>query len=140
MVNRECRRAPRWSPHPSDPVSRVRVRAGRELAVINVSSTGVLVEGETRLLPGRHLDVHVVTAAGRTLVRSRVERASVEAVWSDRVLYRGALAFDHPLEFAPSTTRVNDEAVAAVGNALPAAGEELPGGAGITYPHAATHA
>jgi hypothetical protein len=120
MVNRDRRRAPRWSPHPSEPVSRVRVRAGRELAVINVSSTGVLVEGEARLLPGRHLDVHVVTAAGRTLVRSRVVRASVEGLWSDRVLYRGARMFDHSLEFGPVATQVNDAAaVIAAGNAVP---------------------
>jgi hypothetical protein len=118
-------------------VSRVRVRAGRELVVINLSSTGALVEGEARLLPGRHLDVHVVTAAGRTLVRTRVVRAWVEGLWADRVLYRGALAFEGPLEFGSVTINVGEAAGVAAGNGLPAGADELPAAGGITYPQAA---
>jgi hypothetical protein len=81
-----------------EPLSRIRVRAGRELRVVNVSRGGALVEGDTRLLPGTRIDVHVVTAAGRTLVRSRIVRAYVSCVSSDYVLYRGALAFEHPID------------------------------------------
>ena len=102
MVGRDRRRTPRRHPDPSEPLSRLRVRAGRELLVINASSNGVLVEGEARLLPGRHLDVHVMTAGGRTLVRSRVVRSFVSKLSSDRVLYRGALAFEQPVLLAAS--------------------------------------
>jgi hypothetical protein len=78
----------------------VRLRAGRELIVINISDAGVLVEGPMRLLPGTHADVHVVTARGRILVRSRVVRACVHRVSAACIVYRGALAFGRPVETA----------------------------------------
>jgi hypothetical protein len=94
---RDRRRAARRVPDPEEPLSHVRLRAGRELLVVDLSPAGALVEGETRLLPGTHVDVHVLTSEGRVLVRSRVVRACVSALWSDRVQYRGALAFDRPV-------------------------------------------
>jgi hypothetical protein len=48
-----------------------------QLIVLNASGWGALTESIERLLPGRHLDVHVVTSGGRVLVRSRVVRAFV---------------------------------------------------------------
>ena len=121
MVTRERRRASRRQPHSSEPVSRVRVRAGRELDVLDISSVGVLVQGESRLLPGRHLDVHVVSCSGRTLVRSRVVRSFVSSLSSDRVVYRGALAFEQPLQLAPALPDAEDASAASTdGNTVPA--------------------
>ena len=72
----------------------MRLRTGRELAVVDISPSGALVEGATRLLPGTHVDVHVVTRHGRALVRTRVVRSSVWQLQADAVSYRTALAFD----------------------------------------------
>jgi len=94
----ERRRAPRRDPGAGEPLARVRLRAGRELRVIDVSNSGALVEGEARLLPGTHVDVHVVTRDGRVLVRSRVVRAYVCCVVADSVRYRGALAFERAVD------------------------------------------
>jgi hypothetical protein len=80
----------------------VRLRTGRELAVIDVSSLGVLVEGPTRLLPGTHLDVHVTGAYGRIPVRARVVRCSVWSLSADVIQYRGALAFGAIVELVAS--------------------------------------
>jgi hypothetical protein len=66
--------------------------------VVDVSHTGLLVEGHTRLLPNTHLDIHIVTRAGRVLVRCRIVRAFVWRLESDFVRYRGAFAFDHDLD------------------------------------------
>jgi hypothetical protein len=85
-------------PGPTDALSRIRLRGGRELAVLNVSTTGALVEGSTRLLPGTHLDVHVTTRRGRVLIRARVVRCEVWAITADVVTYRGALAFAEPVD------------------------------------------
>jgi hypothetical protein len=95
---RERRQAPRRAPEADEPLARVRVRGGRELAVIDVSDSGVLVEGQARLLPGTHVEVHVVTVAGRVLVRTRVVRAFVSAVQADGVRYRAAVAFERPVD------------------------------------------
>ena len=75
--------------------------------VVNVSDSGLLVDSATRLLPGTHVDVHVVTREGRVLVRSRVTRAYVFALTADVIRYHGALAFDRLVD------------TSAVGYALP---------------------
>jgi hypothetical protein len=101
-VTTERRHAPRRVPDAGEPLSRVRLRTGRELSVVNVSAVGLLVAGPVRLLPGTHVDVHVVTPAGRVLVRSRVVRARVSALQADLVEYQSALMFDRQVETAPA--------------------------------------
>ena len=76
----ERRTTARRTPAPEETLARLRLRTGRELAVVDIGDAGALVEGTTRLLPGTHVEVHVVTREGRTLVRSRVTRAWVLAV------------------------------------------------------------
>lgn len=95
------RQGNRWVPSATDPLSRVRLRLGRELSVIDVSTSGALVEGTTRLLPGTHVDVHVTASQGRVLARARVVRCVVWALAADVVHYRGALAFNTPVEVRP---------------------------------------
>ena len=94
----ERRRAVRRTPHLDESLSRVRLRTGRELAVIDVSSAGALIEGTTRLLPGTRTDVHVVTRHGRLLVRTRVIRSFIWRLERDVVCYRTALEFDATVE------------------------------------------
>lgn len=85
-------------PADDEPLSRVRLRAGRELAVLDLSNTGALVEGPARLLPGTRVDVHVVTGDGRTLVRSRIVRAWICDLSAEKVTYRGAIAFEQAID------------------------------------------
>jgi hypothetical protein len=97
----ERRRVSRRVPTSTESLSRARLRAGREVAVINLSSLGLLVEGTTRLLPGTHVDVHVIAAQGRSLVRARVVRYAVCSLTADVVRYRGALAFCTEVDLQP---------------------------------------
>jgi hypothetical protein len=102
------RRTPRREPDERDPLARVRLRVGRELQVVNISNGGVLVHGQTRLLPGTPLDVHVVTRHGRILVRGRVVRAYVARLASDDVWYRGAVAFERLIDASATGYEVPD--------------------------------
>jgi hypothetical protein len=79
----------------------VRLRTGRELSVIDISPFGALIEGDTRLLPNTHLDLHVVTQAGRILVRCRVVRAFVHRLDADLVRYRAGLTFERTVDVSP---------------------------------------
>jgi hypothetical protein len=100
----------------------MRLRTGRELHVVDLSDSGVLVEGAARLLPGTHADVHVVTRDGRLLVRSRIVRAYVCEISSDGIRYRGALAFEQPVDTTPAGYAVPSvllESLAAAGTAYP---------------------
>jgi hypothetical protein len=94
----ERRRSDRRCPGHDEPISRLRLRTGREMTVVDVSNGGVLVEGPARLLPGTHVDVHVITRNGRVLIRSRVTRCYVCGVQAAVVCYRGALAFDRAVD------------------------------------------
>ena len=96
----ERRRTPRHLPLASEPAARLRLRTGRELSVVDVGAGGALVESEGRLLPGTGVDVHVMTTEGRQLIRSRVVRAFVWSLHADRIVYRGALAFERHIELA----------------------------------------
>lgn len=96
----ERRRGSRRSPESEESLSRVRLRTGRELVVVDLSNSGALVEGTVRLLPGTHLDVHIVTRDGRVLVRSRVIRAHVSYVDASEIRYRVALAFERTVDTA----------------------------------------
>jgi len=90
----ERRRMPRRAPDPGEVLSRVRLRGGREWTVVDISAGGALLDGESRLLPGTHVDVHVTTRDGRVLVRARVTRARVVRLRADTVGYHAALAFE----------------------------------------------
>ena len=94
----ERRGAVRRTPQPDEALSRVRLRTGREFTVVNISSSGVLLEGLTRLLPNTHTDIHIVTRHGRVLVRGRVVRALVWRLERDMVCYRTALSFDSAVD------------------------------------------
>jgi hypothetical protein len=126
----EHRKASRRIPLREEALSRIRLRTGREMSVVDVSNTGVLVEGEVRLLPGTHVDVHVVTREGRVLVRSRVVRCWIAALDAGCVSYRGALAFDRHVDTtAPgyAIPQATDASADAEGPDYPSVGRlELP--------------
>lgn len=94
----ERRRALRRLVAAGEPLASARLRTGAQLRILDASPWGALAETAERLLPGRHLDVHVVSAQGRVLVRSRVARAFVARLEPDAVHYHAALAFDRALD------------------------------------------
>ena len=94
----ERRLAVRRDPIAGESLSRIRLRLGSELTVLNVGDTGVLVEGIARLAPGGRVDIHVVTRTGRVLVRATVARSAVSEVRADAIRYRAALIFDQALD------------------------------------------
>jgi hypothetical protein len=90
----ERRRAPRRLVAADEALCRAKLRTGGELRVLDASSWGALAETTERLLPGRHLDVHVVSSQRRLLVRTRVARAFVSRLDANAIHYRAALAFE----------------------------------------------
>ena len=94
----ERRRATRRAVAADEPLAHAKLRTGGQLVALEASSWGALTETTERLLPGRHLDVHIVTHGVRTLVRSRMARAYVCRLQPDAIHYRAALAFDHPID------------------------------------------
>ena len=94
----ERRLSPRRTPGLTEPLRRVRSRTGREFDVVDVSHSGLLIEGRARLLPNTHADIHIVTRNGRVLIRCRVVRSFVWYLEGDLVRYRVGLAFEQRVD------------------------------------------
>ena len=94
----ERRRATRRTVAADEPLAQAKLRAGGQLVVLDASNWGVLTGTTARLLPGRHLDVHIVTPTGRTLVRCRVARVYVCRLQPAAIYYHAALTFDHSID------------------------------------------
>src|ERR1041384_8174283 len=118
----ERRRTPRRPVAACEPLASARLRTGAQLRILDASSWGALAETTERLLPGRHLDVHVISAQGRVLVRARVAPAYVARLEADAIHYQAALAFDRALD------------VRADGYVMPAALAGVENDPGTRYP------
>jgi hypothetical protein len=91
----ERRSSPRRSSAQCAWLIAARLRPGRDVQVLDLSSGGALVEAGVRLLPGAPVVLHLVGDGGAHTIRGIVLRCYVSAL--DRcagVRYRAALAFD----------------------------------------------
>jgi hypothetical protein len=92
---RACPRAERAS---TTWMANVLVRPGREARLIDVSDAGALIEIQTPLRPGTHIQLQLSGTHARVGVRGHVTRCYVAALaGGGGVRYRGAIAFDVPL-------------------------------------------
>ena len=136
----EHRAFTRRTPDADESLARIRLRAGPELDVVDVADGGVRATTSSRLLPGTHVDVHVVTRVGRVLQRARVVRASVTFVNAQHLVYEVALSFDAPIDSALAravTTPWRPDESPAPGDAIPGrddAWPEAPSGPTSTNP------
>ena len=74
-----------------------KVRPGYDVAVLNVSAGGALVESGHRLLPGSPVDLHLATPDDQVAVRGRVLRCFVARLRPVRIWYHGAIGFERHL-------------------------------------------
>ena len=76
----------------------LRLRPGLDVALVNLSAGGALVETPTRLRPGARTVLRLTGAAGNWTVSGSVSRSWVAAIDPEHgVVYRGALVFDTAL-------------------------------------------
>lgn len=104
-VGLERRRAPRTRMPAAGVAISVRIRSGPVASMLEFSAGGVLVESQSRLLPGTTIDLIVEWSDERIVMKGRVMRSSVVRLVSSALSYRTAIAFDH--QGAPSPTTGN---------------------------------
>lgn len=77
----------------------LRLRPGLDVALVNLSAGGALVESPTRLRPGARTILRLTGVAGSWTVASLVSRSWVAAIDDQQgVVYRSALVFDKALD------------------------------------------
>jgi hypothetical protein len=92
-------------------IFRARVRPGIEVRLLDISAQGASIESAYQLLPGRRLDLQLSFATGPVVVRGSVLRCTVCYASADRLIYRGALAFDRRLDWITEADGVTGAAV-----------------------------
>lgn len=89
----------RFSP-PSQAGARATLRPGCVVVLVDVSGGGALVEGPRPMRPGSRVHLQVATAARTFSIEAQVTRCTVWIVDPiEGVRYRGALRFDHRIEW-----------------------------------------
>lgn len=84
---------------------RARVRLGHRLVIVNVSSRGALVEGQSPLRPGSRIEVQIESEVRRDMVAARVTRCVVAAIHPESgVTYRAALSFNESCDWVREVT------------------------------------
>lgn len=81
---------------------RVRLRPFMPVIVVNLSRSGVLVEGTTPLRPGSLIEVRLELAGAVMCVNGEVTRSFVASIrWQAGIRYRAAIAFAFPIVVVP---------------------------------------
>jgi CheY-like chemotaxis protein len=92
------KRAPRWTMSDLPWLSNVRLSWGQHLRLLNISSSGLLVESGVRLSPGSKTSFKIGGPDLDLIVPARVVRCRVADVDALGVRYEAAAVFDQPVE------------------------------------------
>jgi hypothetical protein len=100
--SQERRLSKRFASADDHGISSARVRPGHDASLVDVSSSGALIETHHRLLPGSSIELQLNGQQRRASMRGRVVRCAVVRLRASGVWYRGAIAFEQALPwFAP---------------------------------------
>ncbi len=95
MTRIDRRQGPRRTSVDEHGVISTRIAPGHHARLIDVSSSGALVDTPARLLPGRSVEVRFATRHQQIAVRGQVVRCAVARL--EPVVYRGAVRFERPI-------------------------------------------
>ena len=99
----ERRVAPRFPPSAIPGLKSVRLAtADAEVELLNMSRTGALIEGMTRLSPRSPVGIRLTAGSRSFILRGRVVRSQVCGYDGERLKYRSALRFDEEFLMLPT--------------------------------------
>ena len=126
----ERRRYPRKPPSAIPNLKTVRIVAGPEAKLINISRSGALVETEARLAPSSQIGLRLVTADAVLVLKGRIVYSRTAALGSSTIRFQSAIQFDEefPLIDAETGAETQQESVPPPGPAVsqPVSGTTAP--------------
>jgi hypothetical protein len=100
---------PRYPAAAIPAIRAMRLSPGETVTLVNISASGVLVDGKTRFVPGTRVTVHFEGTIKPNQIKARVVRCQVSAIGSGGSLqYQSAIAFEGRMDLPV------DEAVAPI--------------------------
>lgn len=95
IVESNRRVDPRYPAAAVPAITAMRLSPGEAVTLVNISASGVLVEGKTRFVPGTRVTVHFEGTIKPAQIKARVVRCQVSAIGSGGSLqYQSAIAFE----------------------------------------------
>ena len=86
---------PRYPAAAIPAITAMRLSPGEAVTLVNISASGVLVEGKTRFVPGTRVTVHFEGTIKPNQIKARVVRCQVSAIGGGGSLqYQSAIAFE----------------------------------------------
>jgi hypothetical protein len=76
----------------------VRLSPGDVVTLVNISNSGILVEGKTRFVPATRVAVVFEGPAALGSVSGRIVRCQVSAVGGGKLRYQSAIAFENKID------------------------------------------
>lgn len=106
IKNHDDRRAsPRLPPSAIPSLKGVKLVAGPEVRLVNISRGGALIESEARLSPGSNLCLRLVTAESVYLLKGQVLRSKVASLTGGSPRYQSAVSFIEEFSILPGRQR-----------------------------------
>ena len=95
VVESNRRVDPRYPAAALPGITAMRLSPGEAVTLVNISASGVLVEGKTRFVPGTRVTVHFEGTIKPNQIKARVIRCQVSAIGGGGSLqYQSAIAFE----------------------------------------------
>jgi len=111
---------PRYPAAAIPAITAMRLSPGEAVSLVNISSSGVLVEGKTRFVPGTRVTVHFEGTIKPNSIKARVVRCQVSAIGGGGSLqYQSAIAFEGRMDLPVEESALPAAAVAALVDEAP---------------------
>ncbi len=86
-------------------IKSVRLSPGEAVQLVNISRTGVLVEGRTRFVPGTRVTVIFDGGFSPAQVKGRIVRCQVSSIHDGSLRYQSGIQFDKKLDAHPADVK-----------------------------------
>ncbi len=106
---------PRYPAAAIPAITAMRLSPGEAVSLVNISASGVLVEGKTRFVPGTRVTVHFEGTIKPNQIKARVVRCQVSSIGGGGSLqYQSAIAFEGRMDLPVEESALPAAAVAAL--------------------------
>jgi hypothetical protein len=85
------------------PNLKARLLAGPDVRLVDISRRGILLETDSRLMPGSPIRIKFVTDDANVVMKGCVIRSSVAVVTGEGIVYRTAISFDEDIALCDAT-------------------------------------